>query len=76
MNNIWTYVGIALFIWVGWDLYAGYTLAWDVIYRDKDPMTYWVTVTIWAGLAISCFFSWGKDVEWEEFLEEGDNNDD
>ena len=61
MNNIWTYVGIALFAWVAWDLYAGYTLTWATVYRESDPTTYWIALAGWTGLAISCFFSWGSD---------------
>ncbi len=61
MNNIWTYVGIALLVWVGYDLYAGYTLLWDVIYRDQDPASYWIVLGIWFALAVSCFVPWGRD---------------
>ncbi len=61
MNNIWTYVGIALLAWIGYDLYAGYTLLWDVIYRDQDPASYWTVLGIWFVLAVSCFFPWGND---------------
>ena len=59
LSNIWTYVGIGLLIWVGWDLYAGYTLAWDVIYRDDNPIAYWAIISVWAAIGVSCFFSSG-----------------
>ncbi len=61
MNNIWTYIGLALLAWVGWDLYRGYTLIWDVIYRDTDPTTYWIVIAVWTSLAMSCFFPWGNN---------------
>ncbi|MGH1378946.1 MAG: hypothetical protein ACRBB3_09010 [Alphaproteobacteria bacterium] len=61
MNNIWTYVGVALLGWVGYDLYAGYTLLWDIIYRETDPVSYWIVLAIWFALAVSCFFSWGEE---------------
>ncbi len=63
MSNTWKYVGIALLAWVGWDLYAGYTLTWETVYRESDPVTYWVALSAWAGLAVSCFFSWGGNDE-------------
>lgn len=63
MTNIWTYVGIALFAWVGWDLYAGYTMTWEMVYRHEDPVTYWIALAVWTGLAVSCFFSWGDNDE-------------
>ncbi len=61
LNNIWTYVGIALLAWVAWDLYAGYTLVWNLVYRDQEPVLYWTFVTIWFALGVSCFFSWGEE---------------
>ena len=66
MNSIWTLVGIALLTWVGWDLYHGYTLATDFIYRAEEPVKYWIVLGVWFLLAISCFFSWGKDASDED----------
>lgn len=63
MRVFWNIVGVALLAWVAWDLYAGYTLLYDIIYRDSDPVMYWVAVAIWAGLGVSCFFSWGGENE-------------
>ena len=57
----WSVVGVLLLAWVAWDLYAGYTLAWDVIYRNASPAAYWVVVAIWTVLGISCFFPWSRD---------------
>lgn len=60
-NSIWSYVGIGLLCWIAYDLYAEYTLAWGIIYRDEDPVLYWVFVSVWAVLGISCFFSWRSE---------------
>jgi len=57
MTNFWRVVGVALFLWVAWDVYFGYTLLYDVIYRAQDPMLFWVTVSGWVVLAVSCFYS-------------------
>jgi len=54
----WKIIGVLLLGWVAYDLYAGYTLLHDIIYRDQEPTLYWIAVAIWAGLGISCFFSW------------------
>ncbi|WP_194842563.1 hypothetical protein [Endozoicomonas sp. OPT23] len=54
----WKVVGVFLLGWVGWDLFYGYTYLFDVVYRDQDPTLYWVAVSGWTLLGISCFFSW------------------
>lgn len=58
MNIFWNIVGVALLGWVAWDLYAGYTVLADVVYRDQEPTLYWIAIAIWGALGISCFFSW------------------
>ncbi len=58
MTIFWRMVGILLLAWVGWDLYHGYTLLTDFIYRDQEPVKYWAVLGIWFILAVSCFFSW------------------
>jgi len=63
MDNLWTYIGVLLLAWVGWDLYAGYTLLHDVIYRAEQPALYWSGIAAWSALAISCFFGWGGEEE-------------
>lgn len=63
MRSFWPIVGVLLLIWVAYDLYAGYTLLWDVVYRDVEPTKYWVVLGGWTVLAISCFFSWGDEEE-------------
>jgi len=61
MQNFWYVVGVLLLGWVAFDLYAGYTLLHDVIYRDQNPTLYWTGVGVWFALAVSCFFSWNSD---------------
>ena len=53
----WRIVGVLLLVWAAWDLYAGYTLLYDVIYRRSDPLMYWLGVGLWTALGLSCFFS-------------------
>ena len=60
MGNIWSYVGVALLAWVGWDLFAGYTFLHETIYRSDQPSFYWVGVGTWSLLALSCFTGSGS----------------
>lgn len=55
MDNIWPYIGVALLAWAGWDLFAGYTVLHETIYRVDQPNLYWVGVGTWTMLALSCF---------------------
>jgi hypothetical protein len=59
--NIWTYVGIALLAWVGYDLYAGYTFTWEIVNKEESPLTYWSVISVWTILSVSCFFSGGSE---------------
>jgi len=52
--SIWTLVGIALLIWVGWDLFAGYTYLHRVVVRTEEPGLYWVTMAVWTIIAVWC----------------------
>ncbi|WP_156121669.1 hypothetical protein [Halocynthiibacter namhaensis] len=54
--TIWFFVGIALVIWVTWDLFAGHTYLWAPISRAENPWGYWATLGIWSLIAASCFF--------------------
>ena len=58
MNYFWPVVGVLLLLWVGWDLYAGYTLLHEVVYKAQQPELYWTGIVVWSGAAISCFYSW------------------
>lgn len=60
MNRFWQIVGVLLLGWAAWDIYAGYTLIWNIIYRDDDPVLYWIAVSAWSILGISCFFHWDE----------------
>ncbi|KZK79681.1 hypothetical protein PsAD13_05027 [Pseudovibrio sp. Ad13] len=57
VSFFWRIVGVVLLSWVAWDLYAGYTLLYDVIYRTEDPLMYWIGIALWTALGLSCFFS-------------------
>lgn len=63
MQAFWPVIGVALLVWVGYDIYAGYTVLTDVIFRATDPNLYWGVVSLWGGLGISCFFSWSGSSE-------------
>lgn len=66
MDPFWKIVGVLLFAWVAYDLYAGFTILYDVIYRDQQPRLYWTTLGLWTLLAISCFYSWNEDSDQNE----------
>lgn len=54
---MWMIIGALLAVWVLWDLYAGYTMLWGVIYRAENPGQYWLVLLFWASIAVSCFFA-------------------
>ena len=51
--DIWQWVGLALVVWLSWDLINGYTLAHRVIYREREPLLYWLFVSLWAVIALT-----------------------
>lgn len=57
MTTFWRIVGVGLLLWAAWDIYFGYTILYDVVYREQDPTLFWATVSGWTILGISCFFS-------------------
>ncbi|WP_211279475.1 hypothetical protein [Cognaticolwellia mytili] len=57
MNNFWRIVGVGLFLWAAWDIYFGYTFLYDVIYKEQDPTLYWITLSVWTFLGLSCFYT-------------------
>ncbi|MCW8880101.1 MAG: hypothetical protein OQK04_14890 [Kangiellaceae bacterium] len=57
MKNFWRVIGVLLLGWVAWDLYHGYTLLFNFVYRNEEPTLYWVTVGGWLVLALSCFYN-------------------
>ena len=58
--KFWGFIGILLALWVGYDLYAGYTFLHRVVLREEEAALYWGTVGVWVALALWClagFFS-------------------
>lgn len=48
---MWKLVGIALVIWVAYDLWAGYTYSYRLVLADSEPLHYWLTLVLWAIIA-------------------------
>ena len=40
MDSLWKVVGVLLLGWVAYDIYAGWTLLYDVIYRQQQPVLF------------------------------------
>ncbi|WP_157946819.1 hypothetical protein [Thalassobius sp. I31.1] len=53
--SIWFFAGVALTLWVLYDLLMGYTYLWEPVVRAENPWGYWAVITLWSGAAISCF---------------------
>jgi len=56
MKIFWRIIGIALILWVAWDIYYEYTFIYHIVYRTQDPVLYWTAIVGWSLLGISCFF--------------------
>lgn len=54
---VWPFVGVLLLLWVAYDLFIGWTYLHRTVIRKKEPLMYWLTLALWTGLALSCF--WG-----------------
>lgn len=54
--NIWFLIGIALIIWVIYDLIAGVTWTYREVYRKYEPVQYWLVTIIWAIIAFATTF--------------------
>lgn len=53
----WTSIlGIALLLWVLWDLFNGSNWLHREFKRSEEPFAYWCTMLIWLAVAVSCFF--------------------
>ncbi|MGY0219602.1 hypothetical protein ACWJJH_19790 [Endozoicomonadaceae bacterium StTr2] len=53
----WTYMlGIALMLWVCWDLITGSAWLHREYHRSSEPFGYWCTLLLWLGVAVSCFY--------------------
>lgn len=49
--SLWQWVGVALVVWLLWDLYAGTTWIHRTVYREYEPSLYWVVMSVWAVIA-------------------------
>ena len=47
----WQFVGLALIIWVMYDLIMGYTYLHRKIIRKYEPLFYWTILAIWLVIA-------------------------
>jgi hypothetical protein len=51
--GIWFYLGLALLIWVIYDLYKGVTFSYRMIVKEYEPVMYYTMIAVWFLLAIS-----------------------
>jgi hypothetical protein len=51
--NIWFIIGIALIVWVIYDLLAGVTWTHRAVYRNHEPFQYWLVTLFWLFVAIA-----------------------
>ena len=35
MHVFWRMIGVGLLLWAAWDIYFGYTILYDVIYKEQ-----------------------------------------
>lgn len=49
---MWFVISIVLIIWVLYDLVKGEVYGYYKIYRDEEPLKYWVYMLIWTAVAI------------------------
>ena len=54
--NWTTMLGIALLLWVAWDLFAGSVWLHREFHRREEPVAYWLTLLLWLAVALSCFW--------------------
>lgn len=50
--SMWFYIGIALIIWVVYDLLAGVTWTYREVHRNEEPVQYWLVTLLWAIIAV------------------------
>lgn len=51
--SIWFIIGIALIIWVVYDLFAGVTWTYRAVYKKYEPTLYWLVTLLWFTIAIA-----------------------
>tara|TARA_Y100000780_G_scaffold144996_1_gene130784 strand:+ start:6721 stop:6936 length:216 start_codon:yes stop_codon:yes gene_type:complete len=49
------WIGFGLLIWFFIDLARSKSTLWQTYERKNEPTMYWLTMTIWLALAITCF---------------------
>jgi len=50
--SIWFFIGLALIVWVIYDLWVGVTWTYREVYRKYEPIQYWIVSFLWAIIAI------------------------
>ncbi|HBR99322.1 MAG TPA: hypothetical protein DD979_18385 [Gammaproteobacteria bacterium] len=58
-ENLWQWVGVALVVWLAWDLYQGSTWIHRAVFRRQEPVLYWVLMAVWAMIAVMLLFNTG-----------------
>lgn len=53
--SIWFFIGIALIIWVVYDLFMGVTWTYRAVYRKNEPWAYWLVTLFWFFIAVASF---------------------
>lgn len=53
--NFWLLIGFALLAWITYDLIKGEVWLHRKIHRNDEPVLYWVGITLYTILAITCF---------------------
>jgi len=56
--GLWHLVGVALLLWVGYDLVMGYTYSYRLVLRSAEPLHYWLTLLVWLAVACATLY-WG-----------------
>ena len=58
--TVWQWIGVALSLWVAWDLVTGHVYSYRSVRRRDEPVYYWAMMLIWSAVAIWCLF--GADI--------------
>ncbi len=54
--NLAVIVGGVLMLWVLADLISGKVYLHRAFLRSQEPLSYWLIVTVWLLVALSCFY--------------------
>lgn len=55
LSVIWPYIGVALFVWTGFDIIKGHTWLHRKVLRDEEPVLYWALIVLWLAVAVLMF---------------------